>query len=141
MLKYNPHCFSNLTCHLIFVVKYRKPLLEQYGEETKKLLLEASNNSDKFEITTLEVDKDHVHMMINYSTHETIKNIVRQLKSYTVFHIWEKHEEELKKVFWKRKMFWTDSYFVCSVGEEGRDNIQKYIETQGSKPQAVHSRS
>ena len=38
-------------------------------------------------------------------------------------------------------MFWTDSYFVYSVREARRDAIRKYIETQGSKPQAIHPRS
>ena len=87
MLNPNPHCVSNLNCHLIFVCKYRKPLLEKYGEEIKNLCLECANNSTKFEIDTMEVDNDHIHFMINYSTHETIKNIVKQLKSYTTYHI------------------------------------------------------
>ena len=140
MLNPNPHCVSNLTCHLIFVCKYRKPLLEKYGGEIKKLCLECANNSTKFEITEIEVNKDHIHFMINYSTHETIKNIVKQLKSYTTFHIWEKYDSELKTVFWKQMMFWTDSYFACSIGDASRETVRQYIETQGGKPQAIHPR-
>ena len=88
----------------------------------------------------MEVDKDHIHFMINYSTHETIKNIVKQLKSYTTFHIWKNHENDLKTIFWKQRMFWTDSYFACSIGDASRETVQRYIETQGGKPQAIHSR-
>ena len=105
MLNPNPHCVSNLTCHLIFVCKYRKPLLETYGDEIKNLCLECANNSTKFEIASMEVDKDHIHFMINYSTHETIKNIVKQLKSYTTFQIWENHENDLKPYFGNRECF------------------------------------
>lgn len=138
MLNPNPHCISNLTCHLIFVCKYRLPLLETYGNEIKELCLQCADQSSKFEISTLEVNKDHIHFMINYSTHETIKNIVKQLKSYTTFHIWETHELELSKQFWKQRMFWSDSYFVCSVGDASRETIENYIKTQESKPQLVH---
>lgn len=86
----------------------------------------------------MEVDKDHIHFMINYSTHETIKNIVKQLKSYTTFQIWENHENDLKIIFWKQRMFWTDNYFACSIGDTSRETVQRYIETQGGKPQAIH---
>lgn len=141
MLAPNPQCVSNLTCHLIFVCKYRLPLLQLYGEEIKQLCLQCADQSTKFEIQTVEVDTDHIHFIINYSTHETIKNIVKQLKSYTTFHIWNRHESHLKTVFWKQKMFWSNSYFVCSVGDASRETVQRYIETQSGKPQAIHPRS
>lgn len=138
MLNPNPHCVSNLTCHLIFVCKYRLPLLDTYGSEIKDLCSQCANQSSKFEIETMEVDRDHIHFMINYSTHETIKNIVKQLKSYTTYHIWDKHESELSKQFWKQRMFWSNSYFVCSIGDASRETVENYIKTQGSKPQTVH---
>ena len=121
--------------------EYRLPLLQLYGEEIKQLCLQCADQSTKFEIQTIEIDTDHIHFMINYSTHETIKNIVKQLKSYTTFHIWNRHGSHLKTVFWKQKMFWSNSYFVCSVGDASRETVQRYIETQGRKPQAIHPRS
>lgn len=140
MLKNPKHAVSNLTIHLIFVVKYRKHLLIKYGEEIKKLLLERAAQSSRFEITHIEVDKDHVHMMVNYSVGETVMNIVKQLKSYSTYHIWQLHEDELTKQFWKKKMFWTSSYFACSVGEASRETIANYIATQGSRQRTIHPR-
>jgi putative transposase len=46
-------------------------------------------------------------------------------------HIWKKHEDILSFVFWKRKMFWSDGYFVCSTGDASAETIKKYIEEQG----------
>jgi putative transposase len=135
MLKLPNHSVNNLTIHLIFVVKYRKKLLIKYGEEIKELLLERAAKSTKFEITTLEVDKDHVHMTINMSPTESVANIVKQLKSFTTFHIWQRHENDLTLQFWKKKMFWSLSYFACSVGDASRETIQRYIQTQGTRPQ------
>ncbi|MGB5505596.1 MAG: transposase, partial [Sulfurovum sp.] len=37
----------------------------------------------------------------------------------------------LKQHFWKENTFWTDGYFVCSIGEASPDTIQNYIKNQG----------
>lgn len=37
----------------------------------------------------------------------------------------------LKKEFWKEHTFWSDGYFVCSIGEANPETIRKYIENQG----------
>ncbi|MBE0421990.1 transposase, partial [Pseudoalteromonas nigrifaciens] len=34
-------------------------------------------------------------------------------------------------VIWVKKTFWSDGYFVCSVGNAAADTIQKYIQEQG----------
>jgi putative transposase len=78
-------------------------------------------------------------MMIDFTPGETVQNIVKQLKSYTVFHIWDRYPE-LEHQFWKKKMFWSDGYFACSVGDASRETIQRYIETQGGRPQLIHPR-
>jgi putative transposase len=49
--------------HLIFGVKYRKPLLIPYGQRMKELLHQIAAGSD-FAIREMEVDRDHVHLMI-----------------------------------------------------------------------------
>jgi putative transposase len=94
-------------------------------------LLESSNQSRKFEIEKLEVDQDHVHMLIQMHSTETISNIVKRLKSYSTYHLWQYDEENLKNQFWKEKMFWSKSYFVRSVGEVDIDVVKNYIEEQG----------
>lgn len=55
-----------LLCHLIFVVKYRKPLLIRYGSDVKLKILEIESKSN-FVIDTLEVDRDHIHLLVRYT--------------------------------------------------------------------------
>ena len=38
---------------------------------------------------------------------------------------------ETSKQYWKKKIFWSDGYFACSIGEVSSATIQKYIESQG----------
>lgn len=140
MLFHSKHCQFHLTVHIILVCKYRKKLLIKFGDEIKQLLLSRAAQSKTFEIKSIETDQDHVHMMIDFTPGETVQNIVKQLKSYTVFHIWNSHPE-LEHQFWKQKMFWSNGYFACSIGDASRETIQHYIETQGGRPQLIHPRS
>jgi putative transposase len=125
------NCLHSLQFHLIFVVKYRKKLLIKYGEKMKELLMDSANQSNKFQINTIEVDKDHVHMIIEMNPTETISNIVKRLKSYSTFHIWKYDEDNLSHQFWKNKMFWSKSYFVRSIGDIDYETVERYIEQQG----------
>ena len=43
----------------------------------------------------------------------------------------EKIANYLSKYFWKEKTFYTDGYFVSSIGSVSEDNLKKYIENQG----------
>jgi len=120
----------NLKIHLIFVCKYRKKLL--YGELDdflKKVIFDIEKKSD-FEIIEVETDKDHINLMIQYIPRVSISSIVNRLKSITTYHLWHNYRPFLKHHFWKENTFWTDGYFVCSVGEASPETIQRYIQNQ-----------
>jgi putative transposase len=42
-----------------------------------------------------------------------------------------KVQEFLHKHFWKEKTFWTNGYFICSLGEATPKTIRNYIKNQG----------
>ena len=77
----------SLKCHLIFVVKYRHPLLKHKFIETtiKQSLIDAQ--TDEFTIETFEVDVDHIHMLIDYVPQVSISQIVRRLKQHSAIAI------------------------------------------------------
>ncbi len=121
----------NLKVHLILVCKYRKKLLEQGIEANiKDIIRDIENNSD-FDIIEMETDIDHIHLMIQYIPKVSISSIINRVKSITTKRIWNLHQQILQKHFWKEKTFWTDGYFVCSVGEASPETIQNYIKNQG----------
>ena len=79
----------------------------------------------------METDKDHKHYMIETDVNINISNFIRTLKSYTTFHIWKRHSVVLSKYFWKENTFWTDGYFICSIGNVSEKQLQEYIKNQG----------
>lgn len=119
-----------IMCHLIFVCKYRKSLLLKFGDFIKKEFYRIESISD-FKIVEMEVDINHVHILVKYKPKISILQIVRKLKQISTVNIWKLHHEELKIHFWKENTFWSDGYFACSIGNVSRKIIEKYIKSQG----------
>lgn len=121
-----------LQYHLIFVCKYRRKLLvsNNIASDIKRLSLEAYEKHNVV-IHYMEVDKDHIHYMIETTPNINLSNFVKMLKSYTTYHIWQKYTTYLNKCFWKEKTFWSDGYFVASIGNVSQETLRQYIENQG----------
>jgi putative transposase len=116
--------------HLIFVCKYRKKLLIPYGDETKKIFEDIATRSD-FSFEAIEVDQDHIHCLVKSEPGMSPLAVVRRLKQESTIQLWQRHEKELKKHFWKERTFWSDGYFCCTIGNASQETIKKYIESQG----------
>ena len=121
----------NLKVHLILVCKYRKKLLAgDVNVLIKNTIYKLESKSD-FDIIEMESDIDHIHIMLQYIPKISISSIVNRIKSITTHRVWENNSDYLQKHFWKEKTFWTDGYFVCSVGEANPETIRNYIANQG----------
>ena len=121
-----------LQYHLIFVCKYRKELFlnESISNDIKKLSKEICDKHNII-IKYMEVDKNHIHYMIEVPTTISISKIVKLIKSYTTYHIWKKHSILLRNEFWKERTFWTDGYFISTIGNVSEKALKSYIENQG----------
>ena len=73
----------------------------------------------------METDKDHIHYMIEIAPNISISKVGNLIKSYTTYHIWNKHQKYLLKHFQKEKTFYTDGYFVSSIGNVSEVTLKK----------------
>jgi len=126
------HSKHLLMVHLIFVCKYRKHLLTKLGEEIKSIFVSISEERN-INIIEMEVDKNHVHLLVQYSPTQSVLEVVRWFKQISTFRIWRqnKNHNYLSKHFWKEKTFWSDGYFACSIGNISKETIERYIKSQG----------
>lgn len=124
------HSKYNIKYHLIFVCKYRKKLLIKYGDDIKQIMKDISYKYD-FTILEIEVDKDHIHLMVDSVPKLSPLMVVRALKQQSTVIIYGRYKTELKKHFWKENTFWTDGYFCSSIGEVSSETLKRYIENQG----------
>ena len=117
--------------HIILACKYRKQLLVGAVEyDMKKIMRHISEMSD-FDIEVMETDKDHLHMMVRSEPKLSPLQIVRRLKQMSISAVWKKYGDFLRHNFYKVQTFWTDGYFVSSIGNVSQETIKKYIENQG----------
>lgn len=79
----------------------------------------------------METDNDHIHYMIETTPNINLSNYVRTLKSFTTFHLWQKYNYFLSKIYWKEKTFWSDGYFISTIGDVSSTTLRQYIENQG----------
>jgi len=118
--------------HLIFVCKYRKKLLVKLGEQIKLLMFDIAKEND-FKIIEIQVDQNHIHLLVSYNPTQSVLDIVRFLKQISTYRIWRQQNNYLylQKHFWKEQTFWSYGYFACSIGNVNKDTIEKYIQSQG----------
>ena len=83
------------------------------------------------DIKEMEVDKDHIHMMISSVPKISPLQIVRVLKQQSTIQMRRRYSSELKKHFWKENAFWTDGYFCSTIGEVSSKTLKHYIQNQG----------
>ena len=131
--RYNRHNRRkySLKVHIVPVIKYRKQLLKgSISDDVKQKIFDIANTRG-YEIIAMETDKDHIHFLISYDTTDRVCDIVKIVKQETTYYLWQKYGSFLSKQYWKKRIFWSDGYFACSIGEVSSATIQKYIESQG----------
>lgn len=120
-----------LKYHIIFVCKYRRKLLFGKISSTMKNILSDIANSSDFKIEVMETDKDHIHLLVSSEPKVSPLQIVRKLKQESTVRIWKLFPETLRRYFYREHTFWTDGYFVSTIGNVSQEKIKHYIEQQG----------
>ena len=125
-LKRTSHAVYDTKYHLVWAPKYRKWILRRdIRARIKEIFKEISSNHD-FEIDTLEVAEDHVHIFLSFPPRHSISKVVGMLKSISASVIFQEHPE-VKQELWGGE-FWEDGYFVRTVGDKvTKEVIRKYI--------------
>jgi putative transposase len=120
--------------HIVCPAKYRRAVFTPpVDRKLKEVCLEISK---RFEVTFLEIgaDADHVHFLVQSVPTYSPKRIVQLIKSITAREIFAACPE-VKKQLWGGE-FWSDGYFVSTVGKHGNEDvIKRYIQEQGAESQ------
>ena len=126
------HNKSVLLYHFVCPAKYRKLIFDaEVDIILKNVCLEISK---RYEIIFLEIgtDRDHVHFLVQSVPTYSPSKIVQIVKSITAREIF-KNLPSVKKELWGGE-FWTDGYFISSVGQHGTETIIKeYMREQGTE--------
>ena len=124
------HCAYDTHYHLVFPVKYRKALLSDGIAQALKEISKSIAERYELEIEQIGCDGNHIHLLASFHPKYSVGQFVRLYKSITAKQIFLKFPE-IKKNLWGGE-FWTDGYYVATVGERGNWSIvERYVKNQG----------
>ncbi len=107
-VKRTPHAVYDTKYHLVWTPKYRKWILRGDIQERVKSIFEEVVLNYGFEIDTMEVAPDHVHVFLSFPPRYSISKVVGIMKSASASVIFHEHPE-VKKHLWGGE-FWEDGY-------------------------------
>jgi REP element-mobilizing transposase RayT len=88
----------------------------------------------RYEYRFLEIglDENHAHFLIQTVPNILISSMVTTIKSITAREMFKQHPE-VKEFLWGGE-FWTDGYYINTVGQYGNLKIlENYVKKQGNK--------
>ena len=130
------HNVSILIYHFVCPAKYRRAVIDKRVDQVLKEVCLAI--ADRYQIEFLEIgsDKDHVHFLVQSVPSYSPTKIITMIKSLTARQVFER-VPSVKKQLWGGE-FWTDGYYVSTVGQHAtEDVIKQYVKNQGREQQYV----
>ena len=114
--------------HLVWVPKYRKRVLKGAIAVRLKELFNQCAEINRWKIHELNIQVDHVHMLVQLRQDISVSKAVQLLKGGSSRKLREEYPS-LEEFFWGDS-FWGDGYFAESVGQIDEAAIRKYIQNQ-----------
>ena len=120
------HTVTRFTAHLVWVTKYRYPVLVGDVQSWCRELIIQICDSEDVQILKGVVSKDHVHIHIEYPSKLSISQLVKCLKGRTSRRLQQEYPS-LKKRCWGRH-FWAIGCGGWSTGNITDEMVQTYLE-------------
>lgn len=125
------HSVYDLKYHIVWITKYRKPILHgAIGLRVRELIRQTCASLDVY-IEKGHVAKEHVHLLVSVPPDIAVSELVQRLKGRSS-RLMLQEFGELKKAYWGRHL-WARGYFVASTGNVTDEIIAEYIEKQGQE--------
>ena len=126
------HSVYDLKYHLVWITKYRKPVLRsEIGRRVRDLIRQTCVQLD-VQILSGAVQPDHVHLLVSVPPNVSVSELMQRIKGRSSRKIMAEYNE-MRRQFWGRH-FWARGYFAASSGNVTDEMIKQYIEQQGDKP-------
>lgn len=124
------HSKGRIRYHLIFITKYRRKCLNDIKESVFEAFKEAEAASH-LKIHIMNIDKDHIHMIVSFPPEYSISQTVNRLKQYTTRYLYSHNYDHLRRFFYKKKKtLWSNNYFCSTIGFVSENVVRQYIERQ-----------
>jgi len=130
--KKKAHSVYLMTYHMVFVTKYRKPVItDEIGDFIKDLCRQICIDHGG-KLLSAETDMDHIHLLISMPPQERPSDLIRVLKTQTSkkVHMNETFDQYVKQYLYGNTSLWSPSYFIATTGGATLEKVKEYVESQ-----------
>lgn len=135
MVKPKPHnhSFGYNVVHIVFVTKYRHPVISEAIESRLTQMYKrlcATQDSELLECKADLGKRDHIHLLVDLAPRLSLGKLTNILKTISSREIRKEFAAELKP-YYGQPVFWKRGYGYTSAGGAAINVLIKYIENQG----------
>jgi putative transposase len=113
----------------VWIPKYRRRILNPgVANYVRKLFPKVLEKLPGCEMVELNVQVDHIHMVMIIPPKCAVSDVIGQMKQWTASQLRKKFPF-LNKVYWRDPVIWSPGYFVSTVGVD-EAKIIKYVRWQ-----------
>ena len=114
--------------HIVWVPKYRFRILEGKVATEVGNCIRAFSEQKHSEIVELNIQIDHVHLLVMIPPKVSISDYVGTIKGRTAIRVLNRFKDLKKKPYWGNH-FWAKGYCVDTVGLDA-EMVRKYVKYQ-----------
>ena len=132
------HCKYNINYHIIWIPKYRKPVLMDKVKEVLKAIIEGQCQEMSISNLALKIMPDHLHLFVVCKPTVTPFKIIHKLKGNTSIQL-RRCFPELKYLGYNQHFgkgfdnLWARGYYCGSAGHVSQEQVKRYIQEQMGK--------
>jgi len=123
------HCVYKTEYHIVWTPRYRKKLfvegVKQYAEH---ILQHLDGLAEDIEVIRVNVQLDHIHMVIVIPPRVSVARTVQFIKSHSAKRLKTKFPS-MQKAIWGREGIWSRGYCVSTIGLSEKE-ILSYVAYQ-----------
>ena len=123
------HSVYRVQYHIVWVIKYRLKLLNPgLRDHLKKLLYKTVTSMPGVEIQQMNIQVDHLHMMMVIPPRYAVAEVVSIMKAKTSS-VFKERYRLFRNIHKEKGTVWSTGYFVSTVGID-EEIIRRYIKYQ-----------
>ena len=129
------HVIYKCDYHIVWVPKYRLKILTGEIRDLVDNDIRMLCEWKKCEVVELNVQEDHVHLLVSVPPKVSISNLMGTLKGKIAIKLFKSYPNLKRKPYWGNH-FWARGYFVSTVGLD-EEVIKKYVKHQEKEEKKV----
>jgi len=120
------HATYIINYHMVWIPKYRRKILTGEIAEEVESILQNIAIKNKWEIISLNIQPDHVHIFVSAPPKIAPADVVKVLKGASARYLLSKYPHLGIKS--KRGSLWAPSYYIGTAGNISSNTIRRYID-------------